>query len=116
MIGKINNSKQDISNYTRQLLEVDQSLDTMMGTTLNIQFGSLKRVLDYVNHQLADSITQFHADRSRIDQLRERVSVHTAFLKGASQRYEQIKRRVRSHAWYPWLYTGNNYYPNSSEK
>lgn len=108
MIGKINNSKQDISNYTQKLLELDQSLDTTMDTALNIQFGSLKRVLDYVNHQLADSITQYHADRSRIAQLQERVSVHTAFLKGASQRYEQIKCRVRSHAWYPWLYTGKS--------
>lgn len=107
LICKINTSKQEISDYTRQLLELDQSLDSTMDTTLNIQFGSLKRVLDYVNHQLADSITQYHADRSRIAQLQERVSVHTAFLKGASQRYEQIKKRVRSHAWYPWLYTGN---------
>lgn len=108
MIGQINNSKQDISKYTQQLLELDQSLDTMMGMILNIQFGPFKRVLDYVNHQLADSITQYHADRSRIAQLQERVFVHTAFLKGASQRYEQIKRRVRSHAWYPWLYTGKS--------
>ncbi|EPB89852.1 hypothetical protein HMPREF1544_03374 [Mucor circinelloides 1006PhL] len=106
LICRINTAKQDISDYTRRLLELDQSLDSTMDTTLNIQFGSLKRVLDYVNHQLADSITQYHADRSRIAQLQERVSVHTAFLKGASQRYEQIKKRVRSHAWYPWLYTG----------
>ncbi|KAL9546048.1 hypothetical protein MBANPS3_006848 [Mucor bainieri] len=106
LICRINTAKQDISDYTRQLLELDQSLDSTMDTTLNIQFGPLKRVLDYVNHQLADSITQYHADRSRIAQLQERVSVHTAFLKGASQRYEQIKKRVRSHAWYPWLYTG----------
>ncbi|OAD01432.1 hypothetical protein MUCCIDRAFT_165310 [Mucor lusitanicus CBS 277.49] len=105
LICRINTAKQDISDYTRQLLELDQSLDSTMDTTLNIQFGPLKRVLDYVNHQLADSITQYHADRSRIAQLQERVSVHTAFLKGASQRYEQIKKRVRSHAWYPWLYT-----------
>ncbi|GAN08655.1 hypothetical protein MAM1_0216c08170 [Mucor ambiguus] len=106
LIYRINAAKQDISDYTRQLLELDQSLDSTMDTTLNIQFGPLKRVLDYVNHQLADSITQYHTDRSRIAQLQERVSVHTAFLKGASQRYEQIKKRVRSHAWYPWLYTG----------
>ncbi|KAK4517739.1 uncharacterized protein ATC70_001081 [Mucor velutinosus] len=106
LICRINAAKQDISDYTRQLLELDQSLDSTMDTTLNIQFGPLKRVLDYVNHQLADSITQYHVDRSRIAQLQERVSVHTAFLKGASQRYEQIKKRVRSHAWYPWLYTG----------
>jgi len=76
LICRINAAKQDISDYTRQLLELDQSLDSTMDTTLNIQFGPLKRVLDYVNHQLADSITQYHVDRSRIAQLQERVSVH----------------------------------------
>ncbi|KAI8641677.1 hypothetical protein BD408DRAFT_433063 [Parasitella parasitica] len=97
--------KQDIASYTRQLLELDQSLDMAMDTALNIQFSSLKHLLDNVNHQLADSITQYHSDRSRISQLQEQVSVHNAFLKGASQRYERIKRKVRGHAFYPWLYT-----------
>ncbi|CEP08212.1 hypothetical protein [Parasitella parasitica] len=107
LMSIINTCKKDIASYTRQLLELDQSLDTAMDTTLNIQFGSLKHLLDYVNNQLADSITQYNSDRSRITQLQEQVSVHNAFLKGALQRYEQIKRRVRGHAFYPWLYTGN---------
>jgi hypothetical protein len=107
-VKKVKRTKQNISSYSLQLSDLDQSLERLMESALNIQFSASNRELDLVNRQLADSITEFHSDRQRITQLQERVSVHSAFLIGASHKYEQIKKRVRSHAWYPWLYTGKN--------
>ncbi|KAI7903109.1 uncharacterized protein BX663DRAFT_486358 [Cokeromyces recurvatus] len=83
LIRRINMAKEEISTYYHQLLELDQSLDTFMDHTFNIQFESPKRVLDFVNHQLADSITQFQSNQSRISLLQERVTVHVAFFKEA---------------------------------
>jgi DNA repair exonuclease SbcCD ATPase subunit len=106
LVEKVKRAKQAISSYSLQLFDLDQSLDRLMDNTLNIQFSISKKELDLVNHQLADSITEFHADRQRIIHLQERVFVHSAFLIGARQKYDQIKKRVQNHAWYPWFYTG----------
>ncbi|KAI9480594.1 MAG: hypothetical protein EXX96DRAFT_649199, partial [Benjaminiella poitrasii] len=103
-MSRLNVAKENISSYSHQLLEMDQSLDSLLDSTLNLQFDSLKRVLDFVNHQLADSITEFQSSQSRITLLQDRVTVHITFLQGARQRYEQIKNTVRNHAWYPLLY------------
>lgn len=109
LVEKIKRTKQDISNYSFQLFDLDRSLDRLMDSTLNVQFYSLKKELALVDHQLAGLVTELHSDCQHITQLQERVSVHSAFLIGTRHRYEQIKKRVRSHTWYPWLYTGKHY-------
>ncbi|KAI8987291.1 hypothetical protein BDF20DRAFT_849216 [Mycotypha africana] len=93
-LNQINTSKQQVEQYSRQLLELDVSLDTVMDSTFNVHFSPSKRMLDYVNHQLADSITQYHHIQQRMMELQERVSVHDRFLSGARQRYEQIVRKM----------------------
>ncbi|GAA5802339.1 hypothetical protein HPULCUR_007803 [Helicostylum pulchrum] len=84
-------AKQNISNYTAQLLELDRSLDVLEDSTSIIQFGTMERILDYVNHQLASSITTLSSDKERISNLQEKVSSHDAFLIRTRQRFERIQ-------------------------
>ncbi|KAG2233419.1 hypothetical protein INT48_007449 [Thamnidium elegans] len=98
-------AKQNISNYTTRLLELDRSLDILEDSTSAIQFGAMERILDYVNHQLASSITTLSSDKERISNLQEKVSSHNAFLIRTRQRFEHIRLRIKNHAWFPWFYT-----------
>ncbi|KAI9251686.1 hypothetical protein EDC94DRAFT_651857 [Helicostylum pulchrum] len=102
---QIDSAKQNISNYTAQLLELDRSLDVLEDSTSIIQFGTMERILDYVNHQLASSITTLSSDKERISNLQEKVSSHDAFLIRTRQRFERIQVRIKNHGWFPWFYT-----------
>lgn len=101
---RLDASKQTISTYTKQLLDLERSLDLLSENTQTIQFQSLKRVLGHVNHQMSDSINCLYSYKDRLSRLQRRILMHSDYLIRARKRYERIKFRMKDHAWYPWLY------------
>lgn len=111
LASKIDAGRRNISNYTQQLVDLEQSMDILLENINNtIQYNTFRNTLEVLNTQLKDSVRSFHAYRKRVSQLQESVSIHGAFLTSAKQRLEQFKTKVVHHAWYPYTCKSNHFY------
>lgn len=101
--SKLNNAKKDITEYSQELLDLEQSVKVLLENTSNsIQYNSLRTALDFVNHQLDDSKKTIYSFNEQVLQLKESVSVNIGFLTGVRQRFEQVKTKVLNPARYPY--------------
>ncbi|KAI8874495.1 hypothetical protein K501DRAFT_281270 [Backusella circina FSU 941] len=97
---RLQRAKQRMIDYSNQLNLLDQSLDFLIESALVPITTSDS--LCTVKRELNQAVTDFHLHRERVSSLAERVSFHSDFLDEARRKYELAKRRVVSHAWYPW--------------
>lgn len=102
---KINASKQSISTYTRQLLDLERSMDILSESTQTIQFRSMHRTLTHVDRQSKESIDCLCSYKDRIYDIHRRIVMHNVYFVHAKQRLIKITCRMNVNAWYPWLYT-----------
>lgn len=101
--SKLNDAKKDITEYSQELLDLEQSVKVLLENTTNsIQYNSFRTALDFINHQLDDSRKTMHSFNQQVLQLKESVSVNIGFLTGVRQQFEQIKTTVLNPARYPY--------------
>jgi hypothetical protein len=87
-------------DYTNQLNLLDQSLDFLIESAL-VPITTTHS-LSTVKRELGQAVSNFHLHRERVSELLKRILFHSDFLDEARRKYEVVRKRVVSHAWYPW--------------